>query len=166
MIVGVVLDGSVTRTLLVLERVVMIENLVTPGGSSFSHGFGLSILLLQFTDLNVPPLDVKWALIGSDPVNLQSDESGVVRERVGDVFDQFPIDPSLDSFPLSPDMVLVPFVVFEMRVGRLRRRDPIAAGGFTINVPRLAGARFNFDLRAMHSTIVLVGEALGADLYS
>ena len=112
--------------------------------------------LLQFTDFNIPPLDVERALIGSDPVNLKADESGVVRERVGHVFDQLSVYPRLDPLALGPDVVLVPFIVFEMRVGWLCRRDPIAASGFTIHISSFARACFDFNLRAMHSAIVLV----------
>jgi hypothetical protein len=51
-------------------------------------------------------------LIGSDTVNLEANETGVVGKRIRDIFDQLTVDPSLNPLALGPNVVLVPVVIF------------------------------------------------------
>ena len=91
--------------------------------------------LREFANSDISPTDIKGTLVGSDTMDLKSDEPRVVGLRIGDVFDQLAIDPGLDPFAFSSDVVLVPIVIFQDGVDRLGRGDPIASGGLSVDIP-------------------------------
>lgn len=67
-------------------------------------------------------------------MDLEPDEPRVVGLCIGDVFDQLAVDPGLDPFAFGSDVVLVPIVIFQDGVDRLGRRDPVASGGFSVDI--------------------------------
>ena len=121
-------------------------------------------LLLQFADLDIAPTYIKRTLISPNTVNLQSDESILMRKLIGDVLDQLPINPRLYLLALGSNVVLIPFVVLEIRMDWLRWGNPIPSGSFTVNITCLTRACFNLDLRTVNATIVLLGNTLRANL--
>ena len=56
--------------------------------------------LREFANSDISPTDIKGTLVGSDTMDLKSDEPRVVGLRIGDIIDQLAIDPGLDPFKI------------------------------------------------------------------